>query len=236
MKPDNFLVGLKEFAPIIYAVDFGLAKRYCDPKTKVHIPYKDGKSLTGTARYASIATHNGIEQSRRDDLEAMCYVLLYLVRGGLPWQGLAAKTRAGKYVKVRESKQAVPIEVLCKGCPSIFFIIMLKIDEMQGLVKHARELAFDAEPDYEYMRKLILRMYKHCDSGNDLKFDWLGKPDYARKCTDPTIATSYAKRKKDKENDDTVQQKRTEFNEKKTKNENVCIQENEIKKDECLLL
>ena len=85
MKPDNFLMGTKNKQGVVYMIDFGLSKRYRDPKTGSHIPYRDGKSLTGTARYASVNTHIGIEQSRRDDLESVGYILLYLLKGNLPW-------------------------------------------------------------------------------------------------------------------------------------------------------
>jgi serine/threonine protein kinase len=98
-------------------IDFGLAKRYRDPKTGLHISYIDGKSLTGTARYASINTHLGIEQSRRDDLESLGYVIVYFLRGELPWQGMKAKTMKEKYEKIMEKKIATQLDVLCKNFP-----------------------------------------------------------------------------------------------------------------------
>jgi serine/threonine protein kinase len=89
---------------LIHLIDFGLSKQYRIEQTFEHIPYNDKKSLTGTARYASVNTHVGIEQSRRDDLEAIGYVLMYFLRGELPWQGLPARGRDEKYRKIMESK------------------------------------------------------------------------------------------------------------------------------------
>lgn len=99
-------------------IDFGLAKRFKDPRTGQHIPYKSGKSLTGTARYASLNTHLGIEQSRRDDVEAVVYVLLYFLKGSLPWQGLTARNKNDKYKKIMEMKMSISAENLCRNCPS----------------------------------------------------------------------------------------------------------------------
>ena len=100
---------------IIYIIDFGLSKKYRDAKTHQHIPYKENKNLTGTARYASINAHLGIEQSRRDDLEAIGYVLIYFLKGKLPWQGVRANNKQDKYHKIMEKKLATPIEYLCMG-------------------------------------------------------------------------------------------------------------------------
>ena len=109
-------MGLGKKANQVHIIDFGLAKKYRDPKTHVHIPYCENKNLTGTARYASVNTHMGIEQSRRDDLESLGYVFLYFLRGSLPWQGLQAQTKKQKYEKISEKKMKTPFEVCVHVC------------------------------------------------------------------------------------------------------------------------
>lgn len=116
-------MGKDEHKGTIYLIDFGLSKRFRDPKTGLHIPEKDGKSLVGTARYSSIYTHLGIEQSRRDDLEALAYSIIYLGKGTLPWQGIRAKNKNDKYQKILELKINTEIDELCKNLPGMIYSI-----------------------------------------------------------------------------------------------------------------
>ena len=108
IKPENFLLGVYENCAIVHIIDFGLSKKYVQ-KDGSHIPYKDNKSLTGTPRYASINSHLGIEQSRRDDLESVLYMLVYFMKGCLPWQNLRSDGNYGKYEKILEKKLSVSI-------------------------------------------------------------------------------------------------------------------------------
>lgn len=138
VKPDNFLIGTGSRKHICHIIDFGLAKKYQDPRTGRHIPYLEGKNLTGTARYASINTHLGIEQSRRDDMESLGFVLMYFLRGSLPWQGLKATTKKQKYQRILERKQATHPDQLCRGYPS----------EFRDYFAHCSSLGFEDRPDY----------------------------------------------------------------------------------------
>jgi len=117
IKPENFVMGRGKKASLVYILDFGLAKKYRNPKTNQHIAYREGKTLTGTARYASINTHKGIEQSRRDDIEGLLHVLIYFLRGGLPWQGIAGNNKKEKYNKILDVKINTPIANLCTNLP-----------------------------------------------------------------------------------------------------------------------
>eukprot|EP00927_Polykrikos_kofoidii_P082756 TRINITY_DN830_c0_g1_i3.p1 TRINITY_DN830_c0_g1~~TRINITY_DN830_c0_g1_i3.p1 ORF type:complete len:256 (-),score=45.67 TRINITY_DN830_c0_g1_i3:44-772(-) len=162
IKPDNFLIGLGKKANQVHIIDFGLAKKYRDPKTQQHIPYREGKNLTGTARYASVNTHLGIEQSRRDDLEAIGYVLMYFNRGSLPWQGLKANAKKEKYEKIMEKKMSTPIEVLCKHFPCEFVTYL----------NYCRSLRFEDRPDYAYLRRLLKDLFFREAYQYDFVFDW----------------------------------------------------------------
>merc|ERR1719433_1125580 len=111
------MFGVKEKHHHLYIIDFGLSKRYFDKK---HAHFKQNLSLTGTARYASLNAHRGVEQSRRDDLEAIGHMLLYFLRGLLPWSGLDARTKEEKYRKIRQKKEETDIDDLCSGYPKEF--------------------------------------------------------------------------------------------------------------------
>ncbi|KAK7454438.1 Palmitoylated plasma membrane-bound casein kinase [Stygiomarasmius scandens] len=165
IKPDNFLIGVPgtKNANTVHIIDFGMAKHYRDPKTKVHIPYRERKSLSGTARYMSINTHLGREQSRRDDLESLGHVFMYFLRGGLPWQGLRAATNKQKYEKIGEKKQSTPIAELCEGFPEEFSIYM----------NYVRKLGFEETPDYDFLRELFSKVLKTLDEKEDGVFDWM---------------------------------------------------------------
>ncbi|XP_021620978.1 casein kinase 1-like protein 10 isoform X2 [Manihot esculenta] len=162
IKPDNFLMGLGRKANQVYVIDYGLAKKYRDLQTHKHIPYRENKNLTGTARYASVNTHLGVEQSRRDDLESLGYVLMYFLRGSLPWQGLKAGTKKQKYDKISEKKMLTPVEVLCKSYPPEFI----------SYFHYCRAMRFEDKPDYSYLKRLFRDLFVREGYQFDFIFDW----------------------------------------------------------------
>ncbi|CCE81494.1 Piso0_002152 [Millerozyma farinosa CBS 7064] len=165
IKPDNFLIGNPNTpeANSIFVVDFGMAKQYRDPKTKTHIPYREKKALSGTARYMSINTHLGREQSRRDDLESLGHVFLYFLRGSLPWQGLKAPTNKQKYEKIGQRKQTTSINELCFGFPIQF----------AQYLTYVRGLRFEEDPDYAYLISLMDKALVSINETEDDHFDWM---------------------------------------------------------------
>lgn len=166
IKPANFVTdGGRGNGNIIYCIDFGLSKRYRHPRTLQHIPQREGRSLTGTPRYASINNHLGIEQSRRDDLESIGYVLVYFLKGGLPWQGLKAKSATKKYKLIMEKKQSITIPALCQGCPSQF----------AEYLAYCRSLKFEAKPNIAYLRGMFRDLFRsqgYTNNSSTLDWDW----------------------------------------------------------------
>lgn len=162
IKPDNFTIGHNKNSHRIFIIDFGLAKKYMS-STGEHIKYREGKGLTGTARYASVNTHLGIEQARRDDLEALGYVLIYFLKGSLPWQGLKARNVKDKYEKIKEKKILTKIDDLCNGFP----------EEFNKYMTYCRKLKFTEKPDYLYLRNLFKNLFKTMQFVHDYQFDWV---------------------------------------------------------------
>ena len=164
IKPDNFLIGRGKKANTIYAIDFGLSKKYRESKTGLHIPYRDGKELTGTARYASINTHLGIEQSRRDDIESLGYMMIYLMKGRLPWQGMINSNPKKKYDDIKKLKIDVKLPDLCRDLPK----------ECIKFIQYARDMKFEDKPNYKYLRELLKRMAtKNGQKMDTTEFDWI---------------------------------------------------------------
>ncbi|KAH8290065.1 hypothetical protein KR044_006596 [Drosophila immigrans] len=162
IKPDNFLIGRDITSKRLHLIDFGLAKKYWDPNTQVHIPYRESCSLTGTARFTSISSHEGIEQSRRDDLISVGYVLVYFLRGSLPWQGIKASTKQQKYERIHELKRSISNETLCQGFPSEFAMYL----------NYCTQLGFDANPNYHVLRKQFRHLLLKLCAARDRIFDW----------------------------------------------------------------
>ena len=162
IKPNNFMFGREEDGDDshLYIVDFGPSKFWKDPRTGKHIAYKHGRSMIGTARYASINIHMGIEPSRRDDLESMGYVLVYLAKGRLPWQGLQKKRKGSSIDEIKDKKMSTTTEDLCSGLPACF----------KSLIDYAKSLKFDEEPDYDRMRQMIRTSAE--DDSIDITLAW----------------------------------------------------------------
>lgn len=161
IKPENFNVGLASKSNTLYLIDFGLAKKYKDTKTMEHITYRETKEIIGTPRYASINNHLGIEQSRRDDLEGIAYVLIYFMKQRLPWQNVEGKTAKEKYKKILEKKLSIPVEILCKDLPI----------EFEMMISYSRNLRFDERPDYGFLRGIFCDLLFD-NYFEEFVFDW----------------------------------------------------------------
>lgn len=156
VKPDNFLIGDMEGAGPVHVVDFGLSKLYLDPANGRHIPSEvlQHDMGVGTASYSSLNSHLGIERSRRDDLEALGYMLVYFLRGSLPWQGLSAPSTWEGYEKIREVKLATSLHDLCEGLPT----------EFKTYLECCRAIEFEEAPDYNHLRSLFRNLLSDISS------------------------------------------------------------------------
>ena len=168
IKPDNFVMGAKANNAHLYLLDFGLAKKYRSSRTLLQYPLIKKKKLTGTARYASIHALEELEQSRRDDLESVGYVLMYFLRGSLPWQGLKVKSKEDRYKKILMKKKETSSEELCQGFP----------DEFREYMEYTRNMEYTQQPDYDRLRNNFYNLVtKKNKESFDYIYDWTTKFD-----------------------------------------------------------
>ena len=164
IKPNNFVIGRKD-PELIYLIDFGLSHKYKSSRTGKHIQFKNLRLTYGSLRYLSINGNKGYEQSRRDDLESLGYMLIYLATGYLPWlkaENLDYETLK-KYIIVYKMKKSITTEKLCAGLPK----------EMATYLNYCKELYFEQDPDYNYLRSLFYLILCQINQKNDLKFVWI---------------------------------------------------------------
>lgn len=159
LKPENILLGINENSNLPYIVDFGIAKPYKDKNGKI-LPINRNKSFVGTQKFASIAAHDGVEVSRKDDLESLFYLFIYLAKGKLPWQNLS-KNMTERMKLIAEAKKTILIEELCKNLPESFLKYYF----------HLKKLSYFDEPDYDY----LTRLFKNNEDEGFDKFEWISK-------------------------------------------------------------
>ena len=204
IKPDNFLMGIRKNKSIVHICDFGLCKQFRDKNGK-HIPFKEGKAMAGTARYASINSHLGFEQSRRDDLESLTYSLIYFSRGSLPWMNTKAETRQEKQNKILQIKLNSTVNVLCDKLPKEFI----------EFVNYIKNLVFDDKPNYQHLKTILVTIYENFHYNYDTIYDFT---DYLTKKENEE---KEKERKKQSEKKDEIQEKeinkKIETNQKENK-------------------
>ena len=171
IKPDNFVMGLNDLSQYVYILDFGLAKKYRSSRTLEQFPFVNRRKITGTARYASINALRGYEQSRRDDLESVGYVLIYFLKGKLPWMGIEAKTKEQKYKKILQKKIDIPTKDLCEYLP----------EEMEIILDYVKNLEYKENPDYEMLRRYFNSMIRKEHSKFDYIYDWTTHEDRSKR-------------------------------------------------------
>ena len=162
VKPGNINIGIGDNSKFLFLIDFGLCKKYRSSSTKNHYPFEKGKDLIGNARYSSLNALEGGTQSRRDDLESLGYVLIYLCLGRLPWQGKISNSKEDKYYKIREIKKNITPSELCKSLPPQF----------EEYIKYVRNLRYEENPDYFYLKNLFITVLKNNNWELDYYYDW----------------------------------------------------------------
>ena len=162
VKPDNFIMGIGPNNKFLYMIDLGFAQAYRDQSTLQHRPMSRGQGITGTSRFASINTLSGYTQSRRDDLESLAYVIIYIAKGALPWVNIKSDNKDDLYNKILNSKIQTTPEILCKDLPPQF----------EEYVKYVKNMEYEQEPDYNYLRNLFMNVLQKTGGKMDYVYDW----------------------------------------------------------------
>uniref|UniRef100_A0A7S1N1X0 non-specific serine/threonine protein kinase n=1 Tax=Eutreptiella gymnastica TaxID=73025 RepID=A0A7S1N1X0_9EUGL len=168
IKPHNFTMGWGTSGFRLYLIDFGLTARFITPKSE-HISFGVGKGLIGTPWFCSINAHDGCELSRRDDLESLFYVLVYLLRGSLPWQHVQNREIKLWSANIRQLK--VSTTQILRELPEEFTTFYL----------HVRSLDFEEKPQYKVLRRLLWQVFVRHGFVEDNRFDWVAKQEIERK-------------------------------------------------------
>ena len=163
LKPDNMLIGRSHHHNQIYLIDYGLSKKFRSSRDGEHIPFKEGGKLVGTARYASINSHLGYTLSRRDDLISLAYILIYFLKGKLPWQRVTGDTKEEKYDNIKKLKQGLATNTICQGLPK----------EFAQFLDYCHKLRFEQRPDYNYLKTLMRQVFRKYKFVYDLDFAWV---------------------------------------------------------------
>ena len=169
IKPQNFLIGLENEA-FIYLIDFGISRKYRSSKTGKHIQFSLTGTAIGTIKFLSYNANRGVEQTRRDDMISVGYMLINLSGTKLPWEHLNIKDKNGKknHAKILELKKLLKPEDICKGLP----------DELTEYIRYCYNLNFEQKPDYEYLRGLFKNLLIRLQCKNYLDFSWLNKINF----------------------------------------------------------
>ena len=172
IKPANFLVGNPDTSQI-YLIDFGNARKYRSSRTGKHLPFNKNYKIYGTTIFLSLNVLRGIEQTRKDELESLGLVIIYLYKGYLPWSNYKFKDIFQALEKIKSIKESLPLKQLCKGLP-------VEIYEYMNYIKN---MNFDDKPDYRYLQSLFLNILKKIGEKNDLYFSWVDKSIVPSKIT-----------------------------------------------------
>lgn len=165
VKPENFVIGTGANSHVLYLIDFGLVKLYRDASTNRHNLVTSGNSFVGTTGFASVNTHEGLEQSRRDDMESLAYTLIWLLKGTLPWSHVPGTSLAEIQRQVYELKRDMSPSDICEGLPH----------EFEDFLKDVRSLGHEQEPDYAGYQRRFRYLFEAKHYVFDYHYDWCPK-------------------------------------------------------------